>query len=569
MKIISYIFICLLHCLPFTNITSGKELDNSIAEKADLYLGRMVPFGFSGAVLISNRESILLNKGYGYADPQSKILNTSATIYSLGSIVKPFTATLTMRLVQEGKLSLENTLSDFFTNVPNDKLTISIHQLLSHTSGLPGAIGLDTEYISKQDYRDKAMETELNFIPGENYAYSNVGFTLLAMIIEKVTVMSYEQYLKKTILDPAGMSNTGYSLQWDKSKLAHNISNGTDHGTFLDRQHFPTWHLIGNGGILSTTEDMYKFYLFMKNGNLLSEESQKLMWTPVFMEDAYGWVSIDGGEILEHNGGSSDGNGAVMKWYPNDDIFMMIFTNSTMDGRSGFEVVQRPLEHLLYSDEIAIPPAIKPIKFNDFLDISGTYSSDDNAKFVIERDSNNFSFLLNNQQSLNLFFDSGQESENISDNWNDKIHNIMKLAISDQKYDRLSEISSKPEKLKKTIINELAMEGYENPESKVLYSSRIDDKTTKTIVAISDNNFEGPAMLFHMVFKNGIYAGIGVDFGMASTPKLTAIPISSEQLTAYDFNKNVSVAIQIDKIKNGKLEKITINNKSVNISYQD
>ena len=145
----------------------------------------------------------------------------------------------------------------------------------------------------------------------------------------------------------------------------------------------------------------------------------------------------------------------------------------------------------------------------------------------------------------------------------------MKLAISDQKYDRLSEISSKPEKLKKTIINELAMEGYENPESKVLYSSRIDDKTTKTIVAISDNNFEGSAMLFHMVFKNGIYAGIGVDFGMASTPKLTAIPISSEQLTAYDFNKNVSVAIQIDKTKNGKLEKITINNKSFNISYQD
>ena len=548
-----------------SSFSFNNKIERSIAEKGDLYLQRMVPFGFSGAVLISNQENILLNKGYGYADTEKNIYNSSETVFSLGSIVKPFTATLTMSLVQEGKLSLESTLGDFFTNVPNNKLRITIHHLLSHTSGFPGAIGMDQEYISTQDYERQAMNTEILFAPGESYAYSNVGFTLLAMIIEKTTAMTYEKYLRKMILDPAGMKNTGYSLQWDEAKLAHNYSNAIDNGTFLDRQHFPTWHLIGNGGMISTTEDMYKFYLFMKNGNLLSEKSKKLMWTPIFMEDAYGWVSIDEGEILQHNGGSLDGNGAVMKWYPKEGIFMMIFSNSTMNEKLGFEMVEGPLENLLFSDEISVPPAIRPIELADFKDISGEYIAGDNAKFIIEKKERDFTIFVKNQQSISLFFDLGNSSEYVTEDWNTKIGDIMRLAISDKKYERLSAITSKPDKLMKTIVDELAMEGYENPESKVLYSSRIDDKKTKTIVAISDSNFDGPSMLFHMIFKNGIYAGIGVDFGMASAPMLSAIPISLDQLIAYDFDRNIAVDIRIEKMNNGKLKRIAVNNKSVEI----
>jgi len=103
------------------------------------------------------------------------------------------------------------------------------------------------------------MNSELSFTPGDNYSYFNVGFTLLAMIIEKITGMTYEQYLKTTILDPAEMNNTGYSVDWKRTNLAHNISDGEDNGTFLERQYFPTWYLIGNGGLLSTTNDMFTF----------------------------------------------------------------------------------------------------------------------------------------------------------------------------------------------------------------------------------------------------------------------------------------------------------------------
>jgi CubicO group peptidase (beta-lactamase class C family) len=173
-------------CFLCSTLLFAKEYKDLTAAKADEYLSRMVPFGFNGAVLISSKEGVIINNGYGYANPKQKILNTDETVFSLGSIVKPFTATLTMRLVQEGELSLENTLSDFFADIPEDKANISIHHLLSHSSGLPSAIGMDTAYISKQNYLSEAMDSELNFAPGGNYSYSNVGFTLLSMIIERL-----------------------------------------------------------------------------------------------------------------------------------------------------------------------------------------------------------------------------------------------------------------------------------------------------------------------------------------------------------------------------------------------
>lgn len=138
-----------------------------------------------------------------------------------------------------------------------------------------------------------------------------------------------------------------------------------------------------------------------------------------------------------------------------------------------------------------------------------------------------------NQAAINLFL--GNDTEFLSDMWNRKVDQVMHNAVSDQAYESLSEISSKPERLIKNIINELAMEGYEHPKSKVLYSTKINEELIKTIVAISDNDFGGPVMLFHMIFKAGMFAGLGVDFGMPYMPIFKAIPVSENHLMGYDL----------------------------------
>lgn len=160
--------------------------------------------------------------------------------------------------------------------------------------------------------------------------------------------------------------------------------------------------------------------------------------------------------------------------------------------------------------------------------------------------------------NLILCYDSGVEF--LSDKWNCKVDQIMNSAVADKSYESLSEISSKPERLKKDIINELAMEGYEHPKSKVLYSILINEELIKTIVAISDNDFDGPAMLFHMIFKDGVFAGLGVDFGMPTIPSFKALPVSENQLIGYDFNSDVTIELEVLKFAGDKINHLSINN---------
>ena len=532
----------LMPCLPGR---AQNEQLMKMAHQADQYLSRMVPFGFNGAVLIAHGENILLNKGYGLADPSTQMPNGPGVIYSLGSIVKPFTATLVMRMVQEGSLSTEDSLSSFFPALPENKQAITIHHLLSHSSGLPGALGPDDEFITKKDYLQRVRDVPLEFEPGSRYQYSNVGFTILAMIIEEVTGKSYEEYLREEILVPAGMEQTGYRMvDWERNKMAHNLSGGKDNGTFLERAHYPTWHLVGNGGMLTTTRDMHRFYLLLKGDRLLSPATKERMFTPVFMEDAYGWVNIDQGEILQHNGGSSDGNGALFRWFPKDDICMMIFTNSTFQNRPGFEAVQQPLEDILFGQEITMPPEVSAYDSGYPDRFEGSYEGSDGILFDIHPDRKTLQLVPNNQQAISLLFNSPDASVDWTI-WNEKLHHILKNGIERGNFTMFGEITGNPEQLKQEILNEIQMEGYIKPGVKVLYTLETDPGSCVSVAAISDNHFEDMCMLFHMHFKEDQFTGMGVNFGGTGFPELTLIPTGADQFQGYNFKLNRGCSIHI------------------------
>jgi CubicO group peptidase (beta-lactamase class C family) len=291
---------------------------------------------FSGIVIIGSEGEIKFNKGYGFADRKNQVPFSDQTLSTIGSITKPFTATAILLLMEDGKLNPQEPISKYFDNVPEDKASITLHQLLTHSAGLPGAIGDDYAAIDALAFQKMVWNQPLLFSPGSGYEYSNVGYSLLGMIVEKVSGQSYSHFLQERIFKPAGMQTAGYfNPDADYKFLTHGYTNdGTDWGTSHDKQwngKEPYWHLKANGGILMSAQDMFHWYLALKNQKILSPKSLQLQTTPYVDEGGgsyygYGYALDANGESVQHNGGNRIFK-ADFRWFPKADFFFYSTTN--------------------------------------------------------------------------------------------------------------------------------------------------------------------------------------------------------------------------------------------------
>ncbi len=296
--------------------------------------------GFTGSVLLAVDGEIVIRKGYGSANDSLGLPVDPNTIFTIGSITKQFTGAAILKLEEMGELSVEDPINKFFTDVPTDKRDITIHQLLTHSAGFPGAIGDDADPVGTGDFLAQAMNTELLFEPGSAYEYSNVGYSLLGILVEQLSGQSYEAFLQKHFFEPAGMTQTGYVLpDWSGETLAQGYRRGQHWGTLLDRpwrEDGPGWHLRANGGILSTPMDMYRWHRALLGEEVLSEKSKEKYYGKHVEEGqgagtyyGYGWAIFPtprGTDLITHNGG----NGiffADMYRYLEEDVFLFFATN--------------------------------------------------------------------------------------------------------------------------------------------------------------------------------------------------------------------------------------------------
>ena len=255
--------------------------------------------------------------------------------------IKPLIiSSFTISIVTDKKISLDDKISKYFENVPNDKRSINIHQLLTHSSGLIDAIGNDYDVITENEFLTKVFNTNLISPVGKEHHYSNVGYSLLAIIIEKASGMSYERFLNQELFIPSGMKQTGYIIPtWDNDNIANgfyqdketkkpNEENWSKQGPYLN--------LKGNGGILSTTKDMLNWSKSLRNNTVLDKESTSKYFYPHILEYpdgnsyyGYGWVieNYDKENMLVwHNGG----NGiffADMWMFPRKGITIIVLCN--------------------------------------------------------------------------------------------------------------------------------------------------------------------------------------------------------------------------------------------------
>ncbi|HUR10751.1 MAG TPA: serine hydrolase [Flavitalea sp.] len=248
---------------------------------------------FSGGLLIIKDGKKIFCKGYGWADKAKKIVFTPETLASIGSITKAFTAAAIMKLVEQKKVSVNDPLKKFFPAVPADKALVTIHQLLTHSSGFHEFLekdGGDYEKIDKELFLKRAFEEPLAFRPGEKAVYTNVGMSLLAIIIEQVSGLDYETYLRRNLFIPIGIKNIGYHYPVaEKDKIAIGYQNGNSWGTH--QQHFeeagggPYWNLKGNGGLSASLNDMFLWANSFTKHTILNATTIQKIFTPYIQEE--------------------------------------------------------------------------------------------------------------------------------------------------------------------------------------------------------------------------------------------------------------------------------------------
>lgn len=292
---------------------------------------------FSGMVQLAQAGEVKFSKGYGFADREKQVSWSEKTLSTIGSITKSFTATAIMLLLEQGKLRVEDPVTKYFNQVPDDKKGITLHHLLTHSAGFPGVLGDDYEAVAKEDFVKLAMETPLAFAPGTGYEYSNVGYSLLGIIVEQVSGMNYSAFLQKYIFAPVGMKTAGYdNPAADYGLLTHGyLKDGSDWGTSKDKLwngKEPHWHLKANGGLLMSANDLTQWYLALRGNKVLKPETLKLQTTPHVSEGeggsfyGYGYAILDDGRSIEHNGGNGIFR-ADFRWFPELDFCLIMSTN--------------------------------------------------------------------------------------------------------------------------------------------------------------------------------------------------------------------------------------------------
>jgi CubicO group peptidase (beta-lactamase class C family) len=362
----------------FSLILSAQEsLDKvtvrgKLGTQIDEYLSRAVPFGFSGTVLVADADGVLLHKGYGMADVRHRRPNGITTIFDMGSITKALTATAILGLEAEGKLRVDDRISKYF-DVPADKQDITLHQLLTHTSGLVSDVGGDYDDIPKAKALEMAFAAPLVAPPGTEFHYSNVGFSLLAALIEKLTGEAYETHMRRKFFLPSAMRSTGYrALRFDEHKVAHNYQQGIDLGTPTERlikANGPNWDLIGNGGMLTTAADLYRWEVAYRKGLFIPAEPRAKQFAPQFRRNAnlsqgYDWwiekVDWDP-SMVYHRGGDSPGYAlnAEYRRYPDSNITIILLANNRLKGWSSRRYIVPNIRRILLGQKLNLPPQVR------------------------------------------------------------------------------------------------------------------------------------------------------------------------------------------------------------------
>jgi CubicO group peptidase (beta-lactamase class C family) len=303
--------------------------------------------GFNGNILVAQGKTILANKAFGYANLEWAIANQISTKFCLASVTKPFTAIRVMQLVEEGKIHLDKTIADYLPQCKGEETRgVTIHQLLSHTSGIPDFIGADDTAPGRELTVDSLVKSlsgvKPQFVPGSQFRYANSTYILLSFIIEQVTGKSFSENQKEYIFNKAGMDDSGCEKSGEIIK--HNASGYIEKDGVLSTAPYGYLTPIfkGAGAMYSTVEDLYKWDQALHSEVLLSDKAKEKMFTVVKEPYAYGWFVREipqVGKMYSHEGGFGGFSSLVVR-IPSKKYFIAMLSNKDSNHQMDKELVK-------------------------------------------------------------------------------------------------------------------------------------------------------------------------------------------------------------------------------------
>ena len=307
------------------------------------------------SVLLIRDGKAVLRKGYGMANLEVHEVATPATNYRLASVTKQFTAAAILLLAEDGQLHLDDRVRQWLPSLPAATDAITIRELLTHTGGM-----IDYEDVmpttQATQLRDidvlHLLETQdhLYFAPGSHYRYSNGGYSMLALIVEKVSGLRFEEFLKQRIFDPLGMRHP-LAYVSDGPSVSHRAYGYSESATGWTRtDQSLTSAVLGDGGIYSSIDDLARWDAALYSDRLLSSKSRELAFHPWTATDdadvSYGFGWRITGESLWHSG-ESIGFRNVFVRYPQQHLSVIILSNRNDPEpyRMALAIARRYLDH--------------------------------------------------------------------------------------------------------------------------------------------------------------------------------------------------------------------------------
>lgn len=418
----SALFLCLLLATTLWGQDVRTRVDEYFTHLAKLQR-------FSGTVLFAKDGQILLSKGYGLANHEWDIPNTPQTKFRLGSITKQFTAMAIMQLEERGLLKVDDPIIKYVPDYPKatgEKITI--HHLLTHTSGIPNFTSFP-EYQKTmmspspaEKTLDRFKDKPLDFTPGEKFNYSNSGYVLLGLIVEKVSGKAYDVFLQENIFGPLGMKNTGYE-HW--ATVLKNRASGYDYTPkgLVNPAYLDMTIPGGAGALYSTVEDLYLWDQALYTEKLVKKATMERIVKPWISAGpqasyGYGWMlsTLSNHKAVAHGGGIN-GFSTLIARFP-EDRATFIFLRNVL--RPGGPNLQRDMAALLFGDKVElfqekVAVKVDPKIYDAYV---GRYELRPDFVFTVTREGDRLMTQVTNQPKIEVrplsetrFFAVGPDAE--------------------------------------------------------------------------------------------------------------------------------------------------------------
>ena len=320
--------------LNFQSISYAQNLT-----KIDSLLQEKYPDNAPGATfLISKNGSVIYKKAFGLANLELNVPMKTENVFKIGSMTKQFTAISILMLIEQGKLNLDDEITKFIPDYPTNGNKITIHHLLTHTSGIKdytrvkGLNAIAQKDLTPLELIDFSKNEPIDFVPGEKYKYNNSGYVILGYIIEKVTGQPYANFVEEQIFNKLEMTASQYASQ--REVIKNRASGYQKKDSYINRMDFSLTLAYSGGALMSTVDDMFKWQEAIKNNLLISKETTEKAFTHYTLNNGeqtnygYGWhiKTINNNRTFEH-GGSVWGFKSMGVYFPDLDIYVIGLTN--------------------------------------------------------------------------------------------------------------------------------------------------------------------------------------------------------------------------------------------------